>query len=316
MKSLKKSLSVAVAVFLLSGLSMSLHGQIKVFDNGSVGIKYTATTPLSKLVYNSAGTSEFEAYFYAGNRSSSGGAFKTVVATGTGSVNHIYGVVGQGETGANNYLYGVRGGVWSTTPLSAGRAYGVYGLAGNTTGGYNYGVYGALYGSNNGTAVYGTITGDVSISGKYAGYFNGDVYITGLMSTNTITVRGSDEKLKTNIASLESSGVYDKIAFLHPATYNLRQREIVSADSSSVTYLYDTNSELFRKKKYGFVAQEMQEVFPDLVYTGQDGTLGIDYIGLIPIMIQAIQEQQKKIRELESILNELTKKFENLPSPK
>jgi len=55
---------------------------------------------------------------------------------------------------------------------------------------------------------------------------------------------------------------------------------------------------VFKKRKYGFVAQELQEVFPDLVYTLQDGTLGVDYTGLIPVMIQAIQEQRKELEAL------------------
>lgn len=287
----------AFALVLIIGPATGLFGQIKVFDNGNVGIKYTTSTPVSKFVYNNTGETAFDVYFYSGNRSTSGGTLKTVVATGTGSSNHIYGIVGQAETGANNYLYGVRGGVWSTSPTTYGRAYGLYGLAGNVAGGYNYGVYGYLYGSNNGTAVFGTTTGDVSIAGKYAGYFNGDVYITGLVSTNTLTVRSPDVKFKTNIAVLNSSEAYDRISLLKPSTYYLRQQEIVS-DSAEIKYLYDPDSEVFKKRKYGFIAQELQEVFPDLVYTLQDGTLGVDYTGLIPVMIQAIQAQRKELEAL------------------
>jgi len=204
MKTTAKIIS-AIALLLIIDTTTGLYGQIKVFDNGSVGIKYTTSTPASKFVFNNTGESAFDVFFYSGNRSTTGGTQKTVVATGTGSSNHIYGMVGQAETGSSNYLYGLRGGVWSTSPISYGRAYGVYGIAGNVAGGYNYGVYGYLYGSNNGTAVFGTTTGDVSITGKYAGYFNGDVYITGLMSTNTLTVRSSDVKFKTNITVLKSS---------------------------------------------------------------------------------------------------------------
>ncbi len=181
MKTFKRSFSISGLAILLIVLSANLNGQIKVFDNGNVGIKYTAGTPLSKLVLNSAGISNFEAYFYAGNRSSSGGALSTLIETGTGSSNHIYGITGGAYLGGNNFLYGIRGGVTNSTALTVGRSYGVYGIAGNATAGYNYGVYGYLYGSNNGAAVFGTSTGDVSIPGKYAGYFYGNVQITGIM---------------------------------------------------------------------------------------------------------------------------------------
>ena len=243
-------------------------------------------------------------------------AVKNVIATGTGSYNHIYSFVGQAQTGANNYLYGAYGLSYSSTPISYGRTYGVYGLAGNATSGYNYGLYGYLYGTNNGTAVFGTTSGDISISGKYAGYFRGDVYITGLLSTNTLAVRSSDEKYKTNIVTLTSSEASDKIEKVRPTTYNLKQQEITSADSSKVTYLYDPDSEVFTKRKYGFIAQELQDVFPDLVYTLQDGTLSIDYTGMIPVIVQALQEQQGKIEEMEAIISELKKKVEELSSSK
>ena len=72
MKTPVKLVSVFVLV-LLTGFITSLYGQIKVFDNGNVGIKYTTSTPASKFVYNSTGESAYDVYFYAGNRSSSGG---------------------------------------------------------------------------------------------------------------------------------------------------------------------------------------------------------------------------------------------------
>ena len=293
MKTIKRSFKISGVAILLIVLTANLNGQIKVFDNGNVGIKYTTSTPLSKLVLNSPGVSNFDVYFYSGNRSSNGGAFSTLIETGTGSSNHIYGITGGANLGANNFLYGVRGGVTNSSALTVGRSYGVYGIAGNASAGYNYGVYGYLYGSNNGAAVFGTSTGDVSIPGKYAGYFSGNVHITGALWAYDITE--SDEKIKTNITPLKSSDSYDKIASLNPVKYNLKQREIVTADSSVVKNYYDPDSEFFKKPKYGFIAQELRAIYPDLIYESEDGTLGIDYTGMIPIMVSIIQEQKKEI---------------------
>jgi len=125
------------------------------------------------------------------------------------------------------------------------------------------------------------------------------------MSTNTLTVRSSDEKYKTNIVTLTSSEAYDKIEKVRPTTYNLKQQEIIAADSAKVTYLYDPASEVFIKRKYGFIAQELQDVFPDLVYTLQDGTLGVDYTGMIPVIVQVLQEQRKEIEALRKRVEEL-----------
>lgn len=316
MKTTVKLFTVFVLA-LITGLTTSLYGQIKVFDNGNVGIKYTTSTPLSKFVYNSSGASEYDVYFYTGNRSSSGGTLKTVVATGTGSSNHIYGVISQAETGANNFLYGLRGGVWSNSPITSGRAYGIYGLAGNATTGYNYGVYGYLYGSNSGAAIYGTTSGDIPIPGKYAGYFNGNIHITGSIWYATNLVTSSDKNIKTNIVALKASENKDSFNALNPVKYNLKQKEIVSNDSASVKKYFDQDSDFFKKTKYGFVAQELKEIYPDLVYEGEDGMLGIDYIGLIPIIVSTIQEQQKKIKELEDLIRILSAKSDaKIPSTK
>ena len=46
---------------------------------------------------------------------------------------------------------------------------------------------------------------------------------------------------------------------------------------------------------YGFVAQEVQAVFPYMVNEGPDGMLGIQKDLLIPILTKAIQEQQSKL---------------------
>jgi hypothetical protein len=56
--------------------------------------------------------------------------------------------------------------------------------------------------------------------------------------------------------------------------------------------------------KIGLLAQDVQKVFPELVKTANtsDQTLSVNYQGLIPILINAIKEQQKQIKELESKL--------------
>ena len=55
----------AFALVLIIGPATELFGQIKVFDNGNVGIKYTTSTPVSKLVYNNTGETAFDVYFYS-----------------------------------------------------------------------------------------------------------------------------------------------------------------------------------------------------------------------------------------------------------
>lgn len=54
----------------------------------------------------------------------------------------------------------------------------------------------------------------------------------------------------------------------------------------------------------GLIAQEVKEVIPDIVHPMYDGEyLGIDYIKLVPYLIQSIKELSSKVIELESKIN-------------
>lgn len=54
----------------------------------------------------------------------------------------------------------------------------------------------------------------------------------------------------------------------------------------------------------GFIAEEVAEIFPELVHTEQDIT-GISYTGFIPYLVRMIQIQEAKIAKLEADINEL-----------
>ena len=44
----------------------------------------------------------------------------------------------------------------------------------------------------------------------------------------------------------------------------------------------------------------MEEVYPDLVYVNEDGSKSINYVEMIPLLVQSINELKLKIEELES----------------
>src|SRR5690606_13703453 len=62
-------------------------------------------------------------------------------------------------------------------------------------------------------------------------------------------------------------------------------------------YLY-TDQDDSAKKTIGFMAQDVQPLFPELVETNEDGYFGLNYAGFGVIAIKAIQEQQTEIEEL------------------
>ena len=261
------------------------------------------------FVINAAGSASFQAWIYNPSIAASGGALAAITHQGSGNGYHIQGFFAQAALGSGNYLYGIKSSTYNSTALTTGRSYGVYGQAGNATSGYNYGIYGYILGTNNGAAVFGTTSGDVILSQKWAGYFKGNTKVEGTLWVNS-TSYTSDEKFKTNISSLESSETISNILKINPVKYNLKQFEVYATggDTLKVSNYYDESSQLFVKARFGVIAQELQKIYPDLVYTDGEGNLGVDYIELVPILIKAVQVQQRNIEALEKRINQLSGK--------
>ena len=67
------------------------------------------------------------------------------------------------------------------------------------------------------------------------------------------------------------------------------------------------------KTKYiGFIAQELETVFPNLVEEGVNGIKSVKTSILIPILTKAIQEQQALIESQQSQIDALTARIEAL----
>jgi hypothetical protein len=118
----------------------------------------------------------------------------------------------------------------------------------------------------------------------------GQIYTT---NTATAYVTSSDYRLKENITSM--IGALAKVAQLKPCTYTWK-----SSDAEG----------------QGFIAHELQEVFPDAVYGEKDGVdkdgnpdyQGIDTSFLVATLTAAIQEQQAIITDLKARIEALEAK--------
>ena len=111
----------------------------------------------------------------------------------------------------------------------------------------------------------------------------GLVYSNGgaLTSTNP-----SDSRLKDDITDLQYG--LNEILQLRPVSYNWKDDKINQG------------------KQFGFIAQEVQEVMPELVKefeTEEGERLGLDKEGIYAALVNAIQEQQKQIEELKTLIN-------------
>jgi hypothetical protein len=130
----------------------------------------------------------------------------------------------------------------------------------------------------------------------YAGYFSGNVYCSG-------TYLPSDEKLKENIQPLNNG--LDKIMKLDVKTYNFKTSEFPEMN-------------LPVGKQSGFTAQNMESIFPELVrfnVAKKEQPVefkAVNYVGLIPVLTEAIQEQQNQLEEKDAEIKILEKRLDDL----
>jgi hypothetical protein len=207
----------------------------------------------------------------------SGGTGVGGFAFASGTFDLAYGVSGSASGGTTTTNYGVSGGGFSSS-------------------GTNYGVHGTAFGfSATNYGVYGTASGSQAIN--YAVYASGDLAYTG----NLIKV--SDAKLKENVQPL--TGALAKIMQLQPKTYTFTKRPEYA------------HMNLPAGMQSGLVAQELEQVFPEMVVdaihpsaeTSRGEKSGepirykaVDQMAMIPILVQAIKEQQMLIESLQKEL--------------
>ncbi len=145
----------------------------------------------------------------------------------------------------------------------------------------------------------------------YALEVNGQVWTTsGLLIT-------SDKTLKRNITDIgdKRSDYLSKLMNLNGKSY---EKQLVSSAGNAeevakmvaagkikkkdaqlaLESMNKTNEDVY-KKEFGFIAQEVKEIFPELVEESADGVYALNYTGLIPILLEAIKELNVKVTTLE-----------------
>ena len=125
----------------------------------------------------------------------------------------------------------------------------------------------------------------------------GDVTITGKFNSNGIS-ETSDKRFKKNIHPL--SGALSNLVKLNGVSYDWKVDEFPSRKFSDVTEI-------------GLIAQELEKVYPEeLVSTDKDGYKSVQYSHAVPVLIEAIKEQQSIIESQSNQLNELTSLIKDL----
>lgn len=132
--------------------------------------------------------------------------------------------------------------------------------------------------------------GSASVYSQYKLYVNGNFRVYGEVSCRDGYWANSDSRLKADILPIENA--LDMVMCLNGKTYTLK-------DANQKSTKDDV--------KYGLIAQEVKEIIPELVKETMDSVsyLSINYDGLIPILIEAIKEQQNSIDNLKRELDNL-----------
>ncbi|MCL6534301.1 MAG: tail fiber domain-containing protein [Armatimonadetes bacterium] len=324
-------------------------GRLMVGSDGSAGQLHVASSGPYTIYAVNQGTGDSGGIAVLGKATATSGNYWGVFGESQSSTG--IGVRGQAiaESGTNTGVWGVSRssngrGVYGEAVSPSGTTYGVFGVSlspngrgvfgwGYATTGANYGVYGESR-SPDGRAVYGLasatsgwnfgVAGESRSPEGLGGWFGSagkkgarivgqghafhedwpSNWQGGLETWDIVCAAirhswiesRSDARLKRDIQPLDSSTEIQRLLSLRPVSF------------------YWRDERLPQTLQYGFLAQELREVFPELVSEGEDPqkTLAVNYQALIPLLVNALQVQQEQIRQQEARIQRLEAELQRL----
>jgi hypothetical protein len=119
---------------------------------------------------------------------------------------------------------------------------------------------------------------------------NGNLTVngSGSFTSDVVAYSSSDKRLKDNVKPIENA--LDKVIAIGGYEFD-----------------WNDNQEIYEGHDVGVIAQEVEEVLPEVVETRKDGYKAVKYEKMVPLLIEAIKDQQKQIEELKALLNGSTK---------
>ena len=139
-----------------------------------------------------------------------------------------------------------------------------------------------------------------SPNASYALHVVGDVGIDGQISVSNATISNSvnscsDIRYKKNIVAIENP--LDKLTEMRGVFYDWKTTDFPEKHFSD-------------NRQLGFIAQEIEVLFPEIVHTDEDGYKSVDYSRLTPILVEAMKAQQTEIAALKNENQNLNNKVE------
>jgi len=149
----------------------------------------------------------------------------------------------------------------------------------------------------------------------YGEFDNQRVAINTTDPTQTLDVNGT-----VRIRSIGSGAYSTNVnraadGTLTTATSDIRMKQDISTLENSLSNVLKLRGVSFVWKKepsmgkrIGFIAQEVEQVIPELVFTNDvDGYKGVNYSEMTAVLVEAVKEQQKQIEALKAELEALKK---------
>ncbi|NLU40546.1 MAG: T9SS type A sorting domain-containing protein [Bacteroidales bacterium] len=104
---------------------------------------------------------------------------------------------------------------------------------------------------------------------------------------------GSDRRFKKNFSTIDSP--LAKLLKLNGVKY-----DFIIEKNDSIDQVEQQKKENLGKNKLGFIAQEVKEILPEaVIYDNETDRYFLDYNAIIPVIVEAMKEQETKIMVLE-----------------
>jgi hypothetical protein len=256
--------------------------QMTLATNGNIGIGTAPDASVYRL--NISGSTEisstnFSRTLNVTNFTTASNTYAINASSSSGTTANI-GVYGEGDNGTS--------------------AYGVLGVgSGGSTN--NYGVYGsATVSGTNSYAVYGT-----SFYG-WAGYFQGNVFANGTYQT-------SDEKMKTDILPFQNA--LSSLDRLNVKTYHFLKGDKYRSLGLSNDLQIGIMAQDIVKEFPGLVKKAVSQIIDEKTHLPTGETVefnAVNYTGLVPVLVQGMQEQQQQIEAQNKKIDDLEKELTEL----
>ena len=261
------NITFCILLFSFLLLGTTANAQLNVLSDGTVGIGSTSSSNGMLRIYNNSETYGILSDNYLTGSGSSYG-YKSYISSG--STGYKLGMQINVYQNASSSSY-TRGIYSYISPAGTNNAYGIASIVSSGGTGTKYGVY-------------------ASSTTGYAGYFVGDLHVTG------------------SISLLPSNYPTSKTSLLVNAADRLKGLNAMAVQTT------DRNAE--PRTKYTLDVASLKQSFPELVYeVDQPGEFdengeaiegakakakvdAIDYNGLIPVLVQAIKDLQAEVDAL------------------